>query len=728
MKYRLRWPIAKRETPAAGQILAVVGMGRALWSTKDYATLTEAGYKNVSAVFGSVRLITGGAAGIDWKVERRTGKGKWERFDESDLWKLLWRPNKREGKRRFFSNALGFKLLSGNSFIWKSAIGSLPPQELWTLRPDRMNIETGDTKRLIKGYTYATTSGRFFEPEEILHIKEFNPTDDFYGLSRLEVAAKKIDISNWSDEWNLKVLQNDFRTKGAVVVTGTLTKTQREQMQADLRRYQGASAEDSIPIFEGGGKWENLSLAPKDMEWLNSTKATKRDICAIYNVWSGLLGDTENTTYANQQEGRKMLYLEAILPEMDDLRDEFQTWLVPAFGDNLRLDYDRDNIEEIQEDRAKRYSYMTAADFVKIDEKRKACGLEPVGKEAGGELILVPISKIPLELSSEGRPTGGGNGQAGGEDEDDRARMLRLLKEKGLRAALGLPPGKDEVSSIPEGTTIPRNTAGNGRGEAGAGERSFWISKPERKRALWDNFHVRIRAKERALMPLASSFLKEQAARARDAGRRGLDLKREAELYGRKLDAAALELASQAIEAGQATTRGELYDLEKRADPPAALNAEQAALVRQMILESGTKIAQTTMEKVLELVAQAEAEGWTVEELTQAIWSKLREFAPGRSRLIARTEMTKLENWGQLEGYREAEFVEFKGWLSAFTEDTREEHIQADQTYRENTIPLSQPFEVMGELLQYPGDPAGSPGNVCNCLCTTFPEIVEIGG
>jgi hypothetical protein len=134
------------------------------------------------------------------------------------------------------------------------------------------------------------------------------------------------------------------------------------------------------------------------------------------------------------------------------------------------------------------------------------------------------------------------------------------------------------------------------------------------------------------------------------------------------------------------------------------------------------------MEKVLELMTQADAEAWTTEELTQQIWSKLKEFAPWRSRLIARTEMTKLENWGQLEGYREAEFVENKGWLSAYAPDTREEHIQADQTYRENTIPLDQPFEVMGELLQYPGDPAGSPGNICNCLCTTFPDVVEIEG
>lgn len=738
---KLQWPIKrvagkpgeKRETPVASQILAIYGMGRALWSSRDYATLTDAGYKNVAAVFGSIHLVTGGAAGIDWKVEKRTGKGKWERDDESDLWKILWKPNSREGKRRFIANALGYKLLAGNSYLWKSAIGSLPPQELWTLRPDRMEILTGNAKNLIAGYGYNTTGQpRTFKPEEILHIKEFNPTDDFYGLSRLEVGAKNIDIFNWSKEWNLKILQKDMRPPGAVVVEGALSKAQRQNMQDDLRRFQGPEAIDfgTAPIFEGGGKWENISIPPKDMDWLNSQKVNMRELCALFHVWSGLLGDTDNTTYSNQQEGRKGLYLEAIMPEMDEFRDELQTWLVPAFGDNLRLDYDRDSIEAIQEDRAKRYTYLAAADWISQNEKRAATGYEEVPE---GEVILVPIGKIPIELSGEGRPAGGnGTGAEPATDEEKaRARMFEILKRTGSpRLALGLPelPAAKALAELPAAS---RQVAAIVVGEA---KRSFWIATPERKRALWDNFELRVKAKERALIPLALSFLKEQAGRARDAGPVGLDLKREADLYGRKMASAALELATTGLEAGQASTRGELYDLEKRKDPPAELNPEQAATVRTMVLKSGTKIAESTMELVLGLSSQAEAEGWTNEELTQRIWGDLKEFAPWRSRLIARTEMTKLENWGQLEGYKSAEFVERKGWLSAYAPDTREGHIMADQTYRENAIGLDDPFEIFNdstgefELLQFPGDPAGGPGNVCNCLCTTFPEILEIGG
>jgi hypothetical protein len=41
-------------------------------------------------------------------------------------------------------------------------------------------------------------------------------------------------------------------------------------------------------------------------------------------------------------------------------------------------------------------------------------------------------------------------------------------------------------------------------------------------------------------------------------------------------------------------------------------------------------------------------------------------------------------------------------------------------------VNLNDSFIVDGEHLDYPGDQAGSAGNVINCHCTTFPVIQEI--
>ncbi len=52
---------------------------------------------------------------------------------------------------------------------------------------------------------------------------------------------------------------------------------------------------------------------------------------------------------------------------------------------------------------------------------------------------------------------------------------------------------------------------------------------------------------------------------------------------------------------------------------------------------------------------------------------------------------------------------------------TREDHAEADG----QEVGMDEPFDVGGEQLMYPGDPAGSAGNVINCRCTVIYTSVQ---
>jgi hypothetical protein len=132
------------------------------------------------------------------------------------------------------------------------------------------------------------------------------------------------------------------------------------------------------------------------------------------------------------------------------------------------------------------------------------------------------------------------------------------------------------------------------------------------------------------------------------------------------------------------------------------------------------------MSIILDLLKSSAAQGLTVEELTKLLFQSLEGFRKTRTRTIARTETNKVENWGIKEGYKQNPFIEAEGWLSAFLDTTRAAHIEADNKYSEDPKPLDEPFEVDGENLKYPGDPAGSAGNTINCVCTTYPKVREI--
>jgi len=380
------------------------------------------------------------------------------------------------------------------------------------------------------------------------------------------------------------------------------------------------------------------------------------------------------------------------------LKDELNYWLVPAFGENLELGYDRDSIEAIQEDRNKAYERVEKAWWMSLNEKREATGHESWGKV--GDVIYVPIGLVPLGSTGADTDTDTDNDD---DDDDDKAAGSQII----IKAA--------KINN-----------------------KGFW-QKLERKEALWNNFVSRVKAKERPFVDQVSSYLREQAKSVK-GNLKGfislsqiqpenlLDAEKEAAKYKEKFLPWYSFTFTTAMEAGLEASKGALYELDmKQGIDLVNLDPEIMAKLTEMIVFSGTKINEFTMTLIMDTLRVAEFDNWTVEEFTQEIMSKFSQFNGFRSRRIARTEAMKVENWGQHEGYVESKFIQRRGWLSAFTPKTREDHKIADQTYCDDPIPLSEPFEVGGEQMMFPGDGSlgASAANIINCLCSTYPDVEE---
>ncbi|MCK4785000.1 MAG: phage portal protein [Desulfobacteraceae bacterium] len=372
-----------------------------MWTTKDLAKLAKAGYQNCYAVYACVKQIVDAAGGIPWNLFRRpiSSTGKREKLEEHPLLDLMRRPNPQDGGAAFIKNELAFYLIAGNSYIVKVGPERGEPRELYMMRPDRVKVLPGTRFQPIRGYRY-TVNGvdrkPDFKPNEVLHLKAFHPLDDWYGLSPIEVAAKQIDIQAMATEWNAKLLENDCRPPGAIVTEGNLDDEQREALEKQLKeKMMGYKQAGRPPVFEAGIKWQAFAITPKDMDWINSDKLNSRKICSVFGVAPQLIGDEEAKTFANYKEARKALYMETILPLMDYLRDEYNNWLSPAWeNERLFLEYDKDAIEAIQEERNAVYEREATAHWRTINEKRKATGDDDIGKT--GDVILVPATLLPL--------------------------------------------------------------------------------------------------------------------------------------------------------------------------------------------------------------------------------------------------------------------------------------------------------------------------------------------
>ena len=372
-----------------------------IWSSEDIIKLTKEGYQNCYVVYACVKQIVDAAGGIPWKLSKRpTSKGaKIERIDDHGLLNMMKRPNPQDGGAAFIKNTLAFYLISGNSYNVTSGPVQGPPKEMYYTRPERMKVLPGTRFEPIRGYRY-TVNGvdrkPDFKADEVLHLKAFHPTDDWYGLSPIRVAAKQVDIQDMAARWNANLLKQDCRPPGALVTEGNLEDEQYERLEKMIeKKMMGLENVGRPPIFEGGIKWESFAITPKDMDWIQSDKLNSRKICSVFNVAPELIGDAENKTYSNYKEARKALYMETILPLMDYLRDEYNNWLTPQWEEEgLFLEYNKDAIEAIKEELDAVYTRQATAWWRTVNEKRISTGDDEIGK--AGDVILVPANLIPF--------------------------------------------------------------------------------------------------------------------------------------------------------------------------------------------------------------------------------------------------------------------------------------------------------------------------------------------
>ena len=92
-----------------------------------------------------------------------------------------------------------------------------------------------------------------------------------------------------------------------------------------------------------------------------------------------------------------------------------------------------------------------------------------------------------------------------------------------------------------------------------------------------------------------------------------------------------------------------------------------------------------------------------------------------------RTACTSAENAGRVSSYERALDLGIeleKQWLATLDGRTRDSHRALDGQH----VPIDKPFEIDGERIEYPGDPAAPGHLVWNCRCTLvawFPDIEQ---
>ena len=573
--------------------------------------------------------------------------------------------------------------LWGSAFWWLRRNGiSGPPEEIWSLRPDKVRV-IPDPNKYIAGYK-VSNGGRETPllPGEILWFRDYNPIDEYGALAPIAPLRLSIDMANDALISNRNLFRNGLLF-GNVAITTQSSPTD-EQVAAFYKalkhRFAGSANAFNPIILNEGMDAKNLGFSPHDMEHLQTLRWSLEDVSRAFNIPKIMLGDLEKSTYANIDAAERIFW-RGIATYVLFLQEEINEMLSIQFGENLFGEFDLSFIEALQPDiagTALREREDVKAGILTINEVRTGRNLPPV---PWGDDWWHPVS-VPTALNGEpASPTQGQN------------MLPSPVSSKGVSNNghhKGLIDKELDQDNIILEAHIKRHTTYS---------RTFMVIQKqlfkEQRLSIVTALHK---------SPIPSGALRTSKAFPSSLFDPDRWIARF-HLVGRPTVTAALQQS-----ADDQARRFQLgsFDLTHP--------GVQDWLNQRIALWSKTTNEETAR-LLMEEIVEAQRLGEGIKEIQIRI-EKVFDFNDAvRSERIARTEIQAVSNRGALEIYNQSKVVKAKRWIATLDERTREPHREAHG----QTVPLEVDFIVNGESVSHPG--AGSAGNSINCRCTISPII-----
>lgn len=396
-----KWWFSKAATQT---VVRESNLSGVVWSDENFENFAKEAYLRSIIAFRCINEIAKSVASVPWGVFRLDSEGKKVPVLNHPITKILKRPNPEEGWSFFIQKMWSFYKLDGNTFIHKISPMSGPnrtvPQELRILRPDRMKI-LEDGGRLI-GFEHKIGMrdpdifliDQITQQADVLQIKTFHPTDDWWGAAATKVAAREIDTGNEAVVWNKSLLENQGRPGLIYNFKSPLENKEYKRFKTRLaEQFAGPKNAGKDIIVDGEAEVKPYGFTMNDLDFMEGQQELARRVCIAYDVPPVVIGIAD-ATFNNEAEGRLRLWEGPVTHDLSLMQDEFNNWFF--IDDEIFVAPILDEVPALALARQRNWDRANASDFLTINQKLEMVGKEP---DPDGDVILVSATLIPLKLA-----------------------------------------------------------------------------------------------------------------------------------------------------------------------------------------------------------------------------------------------------------------------------------------------------------------------------------------
>lgn len=385
----------------------VVPGSEATYAPRDYDNFAKEAYMKNWVAYRAIDMRAKSVASVPWYVMKKDAEGKPQIIEDSPWNLLLSRPNPWQSRQMFFYNLVSYWLLSGNSYIGRTRLSGGNNKglvrELYCYRPSDIKIEINKITNQVTRYIYQQSLTRqlIFDVDpvtlacDMLHLKLFNPLDDTYGMSPIDPGGRSIDTSNSATDWNKGMLQNQARPGMLMMFERNLSDAQYNKLKKDLREQKEGPKNAGLSlILEGAKDAKPYGFNPTEMDFINGDRDTSRKIAAVFGVPGQLIGILGDSTYANYEQARQVFWEDTIIPDLNMIKEELNSWLFYNDNSGIYFDYDLDEVPALEAKRESMWKRANDSRFITMNEKRELVGFDAVD---GGDVVLISANEIPLD-------------------------------------------------------------------------------------------------------------------------------------------------------------------------------------------------------------------------------------------------------------------------------------------------------------------------------------------
>lgn len=363
-------------------------------------------YKTQLWVGTVVRKLAMATARMPFEVKQRIS-GSDSVNEAGALQDLLARPNQGMSGFRLWEWTSSTRDVYGEAFWLKLRDNRGRVRELHPMHPTNVIVRRLDGGRV--EYVYSNGTANTSElpgipQEDVVAFTTYNPDNLLRGLSTLEAlrmtllnedAARRATASMWA---------KGARPSMILSTSQSLTEGAQQRLKTQAAAaHGGADNAGGIAVFEEGLTPTIVQLSAEEMQYIESRKLNREEVCAAYDVPPPVVHILDHATFSNITEQLRSQYRDTMAPRFVNFESVIDHQLVPDFYPDRDV-FTRFNMEEVLrgdfETKATATNTMRNNGTASGNEIRAMFGL-PRSEDPNMDRIFANAALVPLGTPAE---------------------------------------------------------------------------------------------------------------------------------------------------------------------------------------------------------------------------------------------------------------------------------------------------------------------------------------